>query len=109
LAYGFVGARLAKCVLHTALSSKILSVTFPKNRRPKDHWGASYLRSGTQSAYELVPIHGGHENIRDHQVRAFGRDQGEGLSAIRGLPNRVATASEDFYQQAAVAGVVVDD
>src|SRR5690349_13769440 len=96
-------------MLHAALPGEILRVTFPKHGRAEDYGRVRDVGSGPQTTNELVAVHRRHEDVGDDQVGAVGRDEHERLAAVRRLANGVTGVLEDFYQQTAIGGIVVND
>src|SRR3569833_1423663 len=62
--------------------SELPRFTFEKVRGVEDYRRMLQVRVGSQLPHELVPVHGGHQDIRNGQLRSFQSCHHQAVTAI---------------------------
>src|SRR5581483_4175098 len=81
----------------------MVSGTVENYPRMRECWGLP------QPAHKLIAIHGGHQDVANHQIRVQVGDFREGLGAIGGFGYGVAEMAQNGAQVIAAGRIVFDD
>src|SRR5690242_19605611 len=77
--------------------------------RCENDLGGSDPWVGSQMTNEFVSIHGGHQDVRNHQVGAFHADTCKRLGAIGGFQQAVSLISEQRSEILTAGSMIVND
>ena len=86
-----------------------LGLRLAVGRGVENHRHRREVRIGAQMRDEFVAVHGGHQDVGDHEVGALGAHAFQRLRAVRGFEQAMAAVPEQRQQELAVRGAIVDD